>query len=66
MNASTMKNFDVNESIQYNYYFFSYCIFISYFHFQNLPCNKHYVKFTQMVKEILEIFWDIIRGINMG
>ena len=27
------KDFDVNESIQYNYYFFSYCIFISNFQF---------------------------------
>ena len=43
MNASTIKNFDVNESIQYNYYFFSYCI-IQIFH--NLTCNKHSAAFT--------------------
>ena len=27
------KDFDVNESIQHNYYFFSYCILISNFQF---------------------------------
>ena len=36
------------------------------FSFHNLPCNKHHAAFMQMVKEILEFFWDIIRGINTG
>ena len=40
------KDFDVNESVQYNYYFFSYCIFISNFSFRNLTCKKRYTAFT--------------------
>ena len=38
------KDFDVNELIQHDYYFFSYCAFISNFQFsqfnlqQRLPC----------------------------
>ena len=38
------KDFDVNESIQENYYFFSYCIFIS--NFQYSKFNKSYAAFT--------------------
>ena len=34
------KDFDVNESIQHNYYFFSYCIFISNFQFSQFNLQK--------------------------
>ena len=34
------------------------------FSFDNLTCKKLYAAFTKIVKQILENFWDIIRGID--
>ena len=34
------KNFDVNELIQHDYYFFSYCVFISNFQFSQFNLQQ--------------------------
>ena len=64
MNASSIKNFDVNESIQHNYYFFSYCVFISNFQFSQLNLQQKLRCVYVDGEEHFGKFWEIIRGIN--
>ena len=58
------KDFDVNESIQYNYYFSSYCIFISNFRFLQFNLSQTLCCVYVDGEKNFGKFWDMIRGIN--
>ena len=64
MNTSTIK-FLMGMN-QFNTTFISLVIasLFQIFSFHNLTCKKRYAAFKEIVKQILENFWDIIRGIN--
>ena len=64
MNASTIKTLMSMNQFSITTISLVIASLFQIFSFHNLTCNKRYAWFTQILNEILEKFWDIIRGIN--